>query len=110
MNRPLIIGIGAVVLLVIAGVVAWRNLAPPAIVTDAVHMVCVETGERFELAPGDIDYLPAANPDNGHRTLVPCVERDGAWYVPERRRDLLEQLRAQNKFVDEKTLEVKRAN
>ena len=53
-------------------VVAWRTFGGAAGPATTFQLVCVRTGEVFELDIDDAPMLPARNPKTGERTLLPC--------------------------------------
>lgn len=101
--KHLIIG----VLVVLLGVVGFRACNQQDVLSDRISMVCVETGERREVAREEIRTLPVENPSTGRKTMIPYVDHGGRVFVENRFRELLESLKEQNHYVDPETLEVK---
>lgn len=79
--------------------------------TGAVQYVCVATGQRFSLSREQAtqDGIPATNPKTGERTLLPCYQDNGDWYVMRRYGEALEQLGEQNHYVEPDTLKVRKS-
>lgn len=99
------LGVGA---LVAAVVIFWRQAGDPDVIPNTIPMVCVATGEHFTLSRGDVKTVPWTNPRTGEATLVPCVTKDGKTLAMSRYRDVVAGFGEKNKFVDPKTLEVKK--
>lgn len=93
---------------VLAFAVYWFRGREKPVLPNSINMVCVQTGKTYQVSRKKLRELPAPNPDTGTQTLVP-------FYVTEagvRRMDphfaaLLKRLQAENKVVDEKTLEIR---
>lgn len=100
--------IAAIVLFAGAGALAYRALHQPAPISGKMKLVCVATGQVFNLSREKIASYPAVNPSTGEATLVPCYEENGEVYIISRYADLLEQLREKNKYVDAQTGKVVR--
>ncbi len=101
---------GAVVIAV--SVLVWRGVvysANGAAVDGQILLVCVESGERLKLLRSEIRSLPASHPRTGKQTLLPVVERNGRTMVEERCLEVLEGLKDVNRYVDEKSGEVRSA-
>ncbi len=75
---------------------------------DSLLMVDVKTGDRFRFDTGGKrgTGVPGKHPDTGERTLLPIVERDGAWYLSDHYRTGLEHIEGENPAVDLATYEV----
>ncbi len=102
--------IGAVVVLLVAAGLAYYRLRDSGPLPNSIKMVCVATGKIFDVARDKIDGVPMKNPKTGEDTLVPCYQRDGAWYVdPHYKKQLLD-LGEKNRHVDTKTLAVQTAS
>ena len=101
--------IAAIVVLAVAGVLAYRSMSDETNLPTSSGFVCVETGKIFELSLDDVAMIPAPNPDTGQRTLLPCsMGDDGKYHVGEQfRGSLTGSLADVNQFVDVQSLEVK---
>lgn len=102
--------VGAVA--VIASVLVWRGVvysASGAAIDSQIQLVCVESGERLTLSRIAVRSLPASHPRTGKQTLLPVIERDGRTKVDERCLEVLEGLKDVNRYVDEKSGEVRTA-
>lgn len=98
-----------------AGGVYWytsgRGFSPPG----QVPFVCVSTGKIFTFDREKMPHVfPAANPESGEMTLVPCYvdEEDGKTHVSGRMRGIIIELTKNklNQHVDPDTLIVTTAN
>lgn len=101
----------AIIILIAAGLLARRNAgksSPEATLPNSIQYVDVTTGEIIALKRGQTVVLPRENPKTGERTLLPVLKRDGDYYVSDMRRRTLEQLGDKNKWVDPKTLRVRK--
>jgi hypothetical protein len=103
--------IGAVVLLVGAGVVYWRFGQTSSVLPDHVSYVCVATGKVFRFSQATLpNSMPGRNPETGQSTLLPLTPGASAKLsVDEHYAALLEdpELAEVNKYVDPDTLEVR---
>jgi len=99
------LGVGA---LVAAVAVFWRQAGDAPAIPDRVRLVCVATGELFSLPRSEVRVVPCNNPKTGEATLVPVASKDGKDFASGRFRDAIAALGEKNKFVDPKTLEVKK--
>lgn len=98
--------LAAVLLLVAGGMLyrhTWGSQGPDL---KRIRFVCVASGRTYLIDRAKIQEVPAASPDTGEKTLVPCVVRDGKLYVDGHFAGVLEPLAAVNRCVDAKTLEV----
>ncbi len=103
------IALGIILLAAAAAIFAFQGRDKPAR-SDKVLYVCVETGKTFQFERGPA-VLPRQNPETGRNTLLPCSRHDdGTLVIGSRLRATVEELDKQglNKFVDLKTLEVKK--
>ena len=98
-----------VVILVVAGFLTFRSGGGSLkdALSDKLLYVDVTTGKIISFDHGGTVVLPRTNPKTGERTLVPVEDRDGVYYVVQRRSVVLEQLAKQNKWVDTQTLRVR---
>ena len=87
-------------------VVAWSG--DDGVPTDA-NFICVRTGVRFNLVIADVAIIPAANPETGQRTLLPCAwDDERRLCVDEHYRAVLDgRLAGVNHWVDPVTLRVR---
>lgn len=95
--------------LVVAGVL-FAVLRDDTGIPSRFPMVCVATGEIFELSIDEAGMIPAKNPRTGERTLIFCERgEDGQYAIAETDRWMLEEgeLAKQNAFIDLETLKVK---
>lgn len=77
-------------------------------IADSIAMVCVASGEIYNLDREDVNMFPMTNPKTGERTLVPVRDEDGRKVVPNRFRGLVtDRLKDQNQYVDPDTLALK---
>lgn len=99
----------AVVILAGAGFLTFRGggAGLKDALSDKLLYVDVTSGEIVVFNHGGTVVLPRENPKTGERTLVPVEQRDGAYYVVQRRAGVLAQLSEKNKFVDAQTLRVR---
>ena len=99
----------AIVVLAVAGILAYRSMNNGPDLPTSSGFVCVETGEVFEMALDDVAIIPGLNPNTGRRTLLPCSRgEDGRYHVSEYYRgSLTGSLNDVNKYVDVQSLEVK---
>ena len=76
---------------------------------DSILMVDVKTGDRFRIDTSGkrATGIPARHPDTGKETLLPIVERDGAWYLAEHYRSGLEYIEGENPAVDMVSYEIR---
>lgn len=96
--------------LVVAGLLAWRALAPAdSPIGDTISFVCVATGKTYNINRDDVGSIPLKNPDTGQVTLLPCARREGKLFVDSHYRSALKGLAEVNQYVDTNTLEVKSA-
>jgi len=73
-------------------------------------VVCVATGELFELDPDDVTGFPAVNPKTGQATLLPYEKREDGLYVNAHFREAfeLDSIKEANHYVDVESLRVTR--
>jgi hypothetical protein len=98
----------AVTALGLAGLIAWPYLRAAPGPADEFLMVCVASGEVFEMHVEDAPIIPAANPKTGTRTLIPCLRgEDGNLRVAQRYGVAIRgPLADVNQVVDAETLRV----
>ncbi len=99
-------GILAVVLILVAGSIVIFREGDASSAGDA-PFACVSSGEIFYLDNKDVDRMPGKNPKTGQRTLFPCNERNGVFYVADHYRETIRSMTEQNHYVDPGTLEVR---
>jgi hypothetical protein len=92
---------------IIAVTGAIYRLTPTAPVSPTVDLVCVATGETFNIARKKLICIPMRNPRTGEATLLPCHQRNGVLYINRRYGPTLADLGARNRYVDPETLAVR---
>ncbi len=92
---------------VLAIVCAAYSVVPSSPVSRSVKLVCVATGETFEMTRKELICIPMRNPRTGEATLLPCHERNGVLYINRRYGPALTEIGARNRYVDPETLAVR---
>jgi hypothetical protein len=103
-RRKLVIA-AAVSLLAVAFAVQRLKSSGP--ISNSVLLVCVSTGETFNITRKELVYIPMKNPRTGEATLLPCHKRNGVLYINQRYGPVLGDLGARNRYVDPETLAVR---
>ncbi|HOO16038.1 MAG: hypothetical protein KBH81_03430 [Phycisphaerae bacterium] len=105
MERRKLIIAAAVSLLAVAFAVHRLKSSSP--ISNSVLLVCVSTGETFNITRKELVCIPMTNPRTGEATLLPCHERNGVLYINQRYGSILGDLGARNRYVDPETLAVR---
>ncbi len=97
-------------LVVGVGLIAWNTLfagGNGANLNNSLVLLDVTTGKAYRADPSrDSLMFPDRCPETGKFTLVPVIEQDGKWRVPERRLGSIAQCEGEIKAVDAKSGEV----
>lgn len=80
------------------------------VLPNRITLVCVATGKTYALAPAEVQFLPARNPETGEFTLLPVWDDNGTLRVKDRCKVAFKDssFAALNKFVDPQSLEVRK--
>lgn len=95
-----------VILLVVAAGIAYWQWPFGRSLPEQVNFVCVATGATFSLSRDNVRRIPAANPETGEYTLLPCVDEGGVLRVDGHYYEAVLGLADQNRYVDPNTLVV----
>jgi hypothetical protein len=98
----------AVVLLTVAGGVAYYTIRPADELKGSVKAVCAATGKVYSISRDKLTYVPFENPSTGEKTLIPCKEVAGELKVTETFRGAVQLLGDKNKYIDPNTLVVRK--
>ena len=93
--------------LVAVGFLVYSSMGGDSPLPNEIKLVCVNTGRTYLIDRDEINTIPMTNPDTHEATLLPCVERDGRWYVDDHYRSVLEELKEVNHYVEPDTLAVR---
>jgi len=82
----------------VLGFSLWKYGSKPSVesqLANSLTLVDVQTGQRYiaDISGDHTIIIPGRNPDTNEVALIPIFEKDGNWYLWERYRSSIEQVK-----------------